>query len=304
MRRVYLLLFLTLMTTVASHAQDGKVTKGYYERRSSFSYRLIEDDPAFDYIRCYGPDYYIMEESVGGKFDINIDIRTLYNYRDAETYSQIILSTKRGEVRELGNLRSDDYFIWEWIGVDELEQIINFLTVASNDKKPDKRMTRVYNSRSGILFLAKGNEIDFRFPDSAEFVTMYADDWIPLFKDAKNRVKPSTFGVYDSSLVESNDEPESPNERRAIANVTGRNVLGSLPKPSYNTRAEGTVVVQVKVDQYGTVTEAIPGAEGTTVRDKTLWNSAQNAALKAHFNQSANAPALQTGTITYIFRIK
>ena len=104
--------------------------------------------------------------------------------------------------------------------------------------------------------------------------------------------------------MESNDEPESPNERRVSANVTGRNVLGSLPKPSYNTRAEGTVVVQVKVDQYGTVTEAIPGAKGTTVRDMTLWNSARNAALKAHFNQSAKAPALQTGTITYVFKLK
>jgi hypothetical protein len=52
------------------------------------------------------------------------------------------------------------------------------------------------------------------------------------------------------------------------------------------------------------VTEAIPGAEGTTVTDKTLWNAARSAALKAHFNQSANAPALQTGTITYIFKLK
>ena len=60
-------------------------------------------------------------------------------------------------------------------------------------------------------------------------------------------------------------------------------------------------MVQVKVDQYGQVTEAIPGAEGTTVTDKTLWNAARNAALKAHFNQNASAPALQSGTITYVF---
>ena len=71
-----------------------------------------------------------------------------------------------------------------------------------------------------------------------------------------------------------------------------------------NAHVKGIVVVQVKVDQYGTVTEAIPGAEGTTVTDKTLWNAARSAALKAHFNQSANAPALQTGTITYIFKLK
>ena len=64
------------------------------------------------------------------------------------------------------------------------------------------------------------------------------------------------------------------------------------------------MVVQVKVDQYGTVTEAIAGAEGTTVTDKNLWAAARSAALKAHFNMDANAPAMQTGTITYIFKLK
>ncbi|MBP3256679.1 MAG: hypothetical protein J6M23_01590 [Bacteroidales bacterium] len=98
--------------------------------------------------------------------------------------------------------------------------------------------------------------------------------------------------------------PQGKTEGTANAHVKGRNVVGTLPKPSYNSQTEGIVVVQVKVDQYGTVTEAIPGAEGTTVTDKTLWNAARSAALKAHFNQSASAPALQTGTITYIFKLK
>ncbi len=87
------------------------------------------------------------------------------------------------------------------------------------------------------------------------------------------------------------------------AHVKGRNVVGSLSKPSYSSQEEGVVVVQVKVDRYGTVTEAIPGAEGTSTTDKTLWNAARSAALKTHFNQSANAPALQTGTITYVFKL-
>ena len=97
---------------------------------------------------------------------------------------------------------------------------------------------------------------------------------------------------------------EGKTEGQANAHVKGRNVVGSLPKPSYATQTEGTVVVQVKVDQYGTVTEAIAGAEGTTVTDKNLWAAARSAALKAHFNMDANAPAMQTGTITYIFKLK
>ncbi|MBQ3765307.1 MAG: TonB family protein [Bacteroidales bacterium] len=90
----------------------------------------------------------------------------------------------------------------------------------------------------------------------------------------------------------------------ANAHLRGRNVVGTLPKPSYNAQMEGTVVVQVKVDQYGNVTEAIPGVEGTTVTDKSLWNAARAAAMKAHFNMSADAPVLQTGTITYKFKLQ
>ena len=89
----------------------------------------------------------------------------------------------------------------------------------------------------------------------------------------------------------------------ANAHVKGRSILGSLPKPTCSSDEEGLVVVRVKIDQYGTVIEAIPGAEGTTVTDNKLWDAARGAALKAHFNQSAKAPAIQTGTITYIFKL-
>lgn len=88
------------------------------------------------------------------------------------------------------------------------------------------------------------------------------------------------------------------------AHLQGRNVVGSLPRPAYNVQNSGTVVVTIWVDQYGNVTKAQAGAEGTTVTDKTLWAEARKAALGAHFNQKADAPALQQGTITYIFSLK
>ena len=97
---------------------------------------------------------------------------------------------------------------------------------------------------------------------------------------------------------------EGRTEGNANAHLQGRSVVGSLPKPSYSAQLEGTVVVQVKVDQYGNVTEAVPGVEGTTVTDKGLWNAARAAAMKAHFNMSADAPVLQTGTITYKFKLQ
>ena len=87
------------------------------------------------------------------------------------------------------------------------------------------------------------------------------------------------------------------------AKLAGRTVNGTLPRPSYGVAKAGTVVVDIWVDNYGQVQKAVAGVEGTTVTDKTLWQAARNAALGAHFNMSADAPALQKGTITYIFKI-
>lgn len=89
----------------------------------------------------------------------------------------------------------------------------------------------------------------------------------------------------------------------ANARLKGRNTLGTLPKPSYFVQQDGIVVVDIWVDNYGNVQKAVAGGAGTTVADKTLWAAARAAAMKAHFNQSADAPALQQGTITYIFKL-
>ncbi|MBQ4026194.1 MAG: energy transducer TonB, partial [Bacteroidales bacterium] len=64
------------------------------------------------------------------------------------------------------------------------------------------------------------------------------------------------------------------------------------------------VVVKIWVDQYGKVQKAVPGADGTTVTDRALWTAARNAALETGFTMSSSAPALQEGTITYIFNLK
>lgn len=87
------------------------------------------------------------------------------------------------------------------------------------------------------------------------------------------------------------------------ARLVGRTTIGALPKPAYNVQAAGKVVVQIWVDQYGTVQKAVAGAQGTTATDEKLWNAARAAALKAQFNMKADAPAMQEGTITYIFKI-
>lgn len=87
------------------------------------------------------------------------------------------------------------------------------------------------------------------------------------------------------------------------ARLAGRTLNGTLPRPSASFDKSGTVVVDIWVDNYGTVVKAEAGGEGTNITDAHLWAAARTAAMKASFNMSADAPAMQKGTITYIFKI-
>ncbi len=83
--------------------------------------------------------------------------------------------------------------------------------------------------------------------------------------------------------------------------LAGRSFGTTPPKPEYNSKSEGKVVVEIWVDRNGNVISASPGKTGTTVSDQVLWNAAKTAALKAKFNSDPNAAERQQGTITYTF---
>lgn len=82
--------------------------------------------------------------------------------------------------------------------------------------------------------------------------------------------------------------------------LSGRSAY-NLPKPKYPGDDAGVVVVKVTVDKNGNVTQAEPGTRGTTIMNKSFWEEAKRAALKAKFNADNNAPAYQQGTISYRF---
>jgi outer membrane biosynthesis protein TonB len=82
--------------------------------------------------------------------------------------------------------------------------------------------------------------------------------------------------------------------------LTGRRA-NSLPLPEYTAQAQGLVVVTVIVNRQGQVVRATAGARGTTTSNQELWRRAEEAARRARFDVSTNAPEEQTGTITYNF---
>ena len=138
-------------------------------------------------------------------------------------------------------------------------------------------------------------EIDRRALFSAADNKTQKDTLAPQTADKVTEALKAGHAQGNTKTGETSGEPN--------AKVAGRSVNGTLPRPSYPVQASGKVVVEIYVDNYGNVQKAVAGVEGTTVTDKNLWQAARKAALGAHFNMSAEAPALQKGTITYIFNL-
>lgn len=76
----------------------------------------------------------------------------------------------------------------------------------------------------------------------------------------------------------------------------------SLPGPTATSSENGNIVVEIRVDQEGNVVFAKAGVRGTTLWDTNLWRRCEQAAKKSKFTAKPDAPELQPGKITYIFR--
>ena len=131
-----------------------------------------------------------------------------------------------------------------------------------------------------------------------------------LFAAADNKAKKDTLAAQTSREITDalkaghtlGNTKSGETRGEPTTNLKGRTPNGSLPSPSAPVQQVGKVVVDIWVDNYGIVQKAVAGAEGTTVTDEVLWNEARKAAMKASFNMNADAPTMQKGTITYIFK--
>jgi periplasmic protein TonB len=78
----------------------------------------------------------------------------------------------------------------------------------------------------------------------------------------------------------------------------------ALPRPDENSQTTGIIVIRVKVDRKGNVTEASYQSKGSTSTNAGLINAAVLAAKKAKFEADANALEFQLGSITYNFKVQ
>ena len=184
----------------------------------------------------------------------------------------------------------------------------------SEEPEPEKEVQLVKRSEAPVQG-TKANEAEEATPGEDGDVEVPAPkkeiDKRALFPSAANNKK-DTLATQTASKPSNRFEPghasgntmEGSADGEPSARLAGRTVVGSLLLPDYGVQKSGRVVVRITVDREGNVTDAIPGIEGTTVQDRSLWSAAKQAALQVKFNANPKAPVAQEGTITYIFKLK
>ena len=124
-------------------------------------------------------------------------------------------------------------------------------------------------------------------------------------KNANSGSEGNTYGSgnrgKEGGDPNSNRYDGTPGKGGAGFSLAGRSAK-ALPSPNTSTNKEGKVVVKIWVDRAGNVTQTDAPVKGSTLTDAALVRQAKAAAMKAKCSPKEDAPEVQTGTITYVFR--
>ncbi len=104
----------------------------------------------------------------------------------------------------------------------------------------------------------------------------------------------------DNATIHTNGDFKAAGDVLVSFNLKDRKAF-SLPKPGYTCNRSGTVKLDIKVDNNGSVKSVVFNEAGSQNADECMINQALTYAKKSRFNLSSTAPAPQSGTVTYKF---
>jgi outer membrane biosynthesis protein TonB len=113
----------------------------------------------------------------------------------------------------------------------------------------------------------------------------------------------NTMGSGTHGTGDGTDGPGGKGGKGYSYSLTGRKIV-QPPKIIDNSQETGKVVVDITVDKYGNVTNAVPGGVGSTTLSANLYKKAKEALLKTKFNPSPDGVEEQRGTFTFVFIVE
>lgn len=129
-----------------------------------------------------------------------------------------------------------------------------------------------------------------------------------LASDVSNQLSKEVVDLSDIEMPVENTEGMNPDSIKNVVYAGESNIVYyldnrhhvELPVPVYLAQGGGTVIVDIKVNRSGRVTEAL-ARKNSKIRDKQVLLYAQEAAKRTIFNLDNSAPVNQKGTIHYTF---
>ncbi|WP_335965639.1 hypothetical protein [Galbibacter sp. PAP.153] len=121
----------------------------------------------------------------------------------------------------------------------------------------------------------------------------YASEYAKKLKEQREKIE---------ALKRKGDAPKINIKRRTTITYSLIDRMHvKLPNPVYTCESFGKVVINIKVDGYGNVTDASYNKGSSTTSNGCLIDNAITYALKARFTAKNGTPE-QLGTITYLFQ--
>ncbi len=115
----------------------------------------------------------------------------------------------------------------------------------------------------------------------------------------------SSFKGNSTSFNRLDSGVQDHNNRAAKGNYQlGSRTPIKMPRPKYDCKEQGRVVVRILVNRQGEVLSAESGVKGTTNSAPCLLENARIAALKTTWKPNYKAPERQQGKIIYNFYIR
>lgn len=113
--------------------------------------------------------------------------------------------------------------------------------------------------------------------------------------------KPSTGGSGNSTGDATQGNPAGSGSSGGNSwSLSGRSLNGGLPKPAYTGDEEGRIIINIRVDRSGNVTDVSIEPTKTNITNKALRDASLEAAKRTKFT-AGNDFAM--GTITYQFKL-
>ena len=238
------------------------------------------------------------EVKLGAKLEVE-------NYYKARGYHQVRMAY---DVRYFNGKISDVILCKENVPILDLGKAVDFCTHYIMEKGYLTNILTQYSNIS-IRELEEALSRDYKKVDNYYFDSNDTDNYYKTYLSKSGQAtKVCLSKVINPIPANVIEKLNKLNAESSNYGISGRSIsltkFSNLKLPIDDGGQSGRIVVEVKINKEGVVTEAFPGVIGTTIKDEELWKKCNDAIMKSTFNQSTSVPYILSGRVIFNFKVR